>query len=184
MYRVSSHRRINLIWFGYIARLSQRGGEGYLSRSSDFYLPSLLLEGGGGQHPVWQIHNCVTPHLYVWGTSHPLTKYNIRWKIMWHSPLNGYYLECGTSVSSAWLTGSWSILLRLVSRLADSPVTCQANTTQLKVFDLKEAWECDIRIVTETLIGIWNGWERLTVIICFVLIVFGRHLGIFIILIE
>jgi hypothetical protein len=43
---------INLIWFGYIARQSQWGGGGYFSRSNDFYLPSLRLEGGGGQHPV------------------------------------------------------------------------------------------------------------------------------------
>ncbi len=44
---------INLIWFDYIARLSQRGGEGYFTRSNYFYLPSRLLEEGeGGQHPV------------------------------------------------------------------------------------------------------------------------------------
>jgi hypothetical protein len=39
---------INLIWFGNIARLSQRGVGGYFTRSNDFYLPSLRLEGGGG----------------------------------------------------------------------------------------------------------------------------------------
>jgi hypothetical protein len=32
--------------FGYIARLSQRGGGGYFIRSNDFYLPSLRLWGG------------------------------------------------------------------------------------------------------------------------------------------
>ncbi len=42
---------INLMWFGYIARLSQLGGGGNFTPSSDFYLPALLrLEGGGGQH--------------------------------------------------------------------------------------------------------------------------------------
>jgi hypothetical protein len=39
---------INLIWFGYIARLSQWGGGGYFT----YYLPSLRLEKGVGQHPV------------------------------------------------------------------------------------------------------------------------------------
>ncbi len=43
---------INLIWFAYIARLSQWGGGGHYSRSNYFYLPSLRLFGGGGQHPV------------------------------------------------------------------------------------------------------------------------------------
>jgi hypothetical protein len=43
---------INLIWFGYIARLSQRGGGGYFTLSNDFYLPLLRLEvGGGGSAP-------------------------------------------------------------------------------------------------------------------------------------
>jgi hypothetical protein len=37
---------INLKWFGYIARLWW-GGE-YFTRSNDFYLPSLCLEGDGG----------------------------------------------------------------------------------------------------------------------------------------
>ncbi len=39
----------NLEWFGYIARLSQwgGGGRGHFTRSNDFYLPSLRLEGGG-----------------------------------------------------------------------------------------------------------------------------------------
>jgi hypothetical protein len=32
---------INLIWFGYISRLSQWGGGGKFARSNDFYLPSL-----------------------------------------------------------------------------------------------------------------------------------------------
>jgi hypothetical protein len=30
------------MWFGYIARLSQMGGGGYFTHSSDFYLPALL----------------------------------------------------------------------------------------------------------------------------------------------
>jgi hypothetical protein len=38
---------INLIWFGYIACLSQKGGRGHFTRSSDFYMPSLRLERGG-----------------------------------------------------------------------------------------------------------------------------------------
>ncbi len=40
----------NLIWFGYIACLSQCGGGagGYFTSSNDFYLPSLLLEKWGG----------------------------------------------------------------------------------------------------------------------------------------
>ncbi len=45
---------INLIWFGYIARLSLWGG-GYFARSNYLYLPSLCLEEGRGevyQHPV------------------------------------------------------------------------------------------------------------------------------------
>jgi hypothetical protein len=38
---------INLIWFGYIARLSQRGGGGYFASSDDFfYLSSGCLERG------------------------------------------------------------------------------------------------------------------------------------------
>jgi hypothetical protein len=40
---------INLIWFGDIARLSQWEGGGYFTRSSDLYLPSLRLGGGGGE---------------------------------------------------------------------------------------------------------------------------------------
>ncbi len=60
VYRGSSHRRKSavwhkfkiLIWFGYIARLSHCGWRGYFTRSSDFYLPSLRLGRGGGQHPV------------------------------------------------------------------------------------------------------------------------------------
>jgi hypothetical protein len=36
---------MNLIWFGYIARLSQLCGGGYFNRSNYFYLPSM---GGGG----------------------------------------------------------------------------------------------------------------------------------------
>jgi hypothetical protein len=43
---------INLIWFGYIARLSQWGGGGVFLSFNDFYLASLCLGGGGGQHPV------------------------------------------------------------------------------------------------------------------------------------
>jgi hypothetical protein len=47
---------INLVWFGYIARLYQwgkEGGGGHFTRSNDFYLPLLYAEeGGGGQHPV------------------------------------------------------------------------------------------------------------------------------------
>ncbi len=42
---------INFRWFGYIARLSQWGGEGIFTRSNDFYLDSLCVEGRG-QHPV------------------------------------------------------------------------------------------------------------------------------------
>jgi hypothetical protein len=37
---------INLIWFGYFARLSQWGRGGYFNCSNDFYLPSLRLEKG------------------------------------------------------------------------------------------------------------------------------------------
>jgi hypothetical protein len=37
---------INLIWFGHISRLSHWGGEGYFTRSNDFYLHSPILEGG------------------------------------------------------------------------------------------------------------------------------------------
>ncbi len=45
---------INLIWFGYIASLSQWGGVEYLNRSNDFYVPSLCCASrrGGGQHTV------------------------------------------------------------------------------------------------------------------------------------
>ncbi len=40
-------------YVGYIARLSQWGRGGVISRSKDFYLPSLQIEeGGGGRHPV------------------------------------------------------------------------------------------------------------------------------------
>jgi hypothetical protein len=39
---------INLIWFGYIARLSQWEGGEYFTRSNYFYLPSRLEEGRGG----------------------------------------------------------------------------------------------------------------------------------------
>jgi hypothetical protein len=35
---------INLMWFGFIARLSQWEGRGYFTRSNDFYLSSLRLE--------------------------------------------------------------------------------------------------------------------------------------------
>ncbi len=46
--KVNSVLYINLIWFGYIARLFRVGGEGYSTR----YLPSLRLgEGGGGSAP-------------------------------------------------------------------------------------------------------------------------------------
>jgi hypothetical protein len=38
---------ICLIWFGYIARLSLRGGEAGFTPSNDFYLPSRSLEGRG-----------------------------------------------------------------------------------------------------------------------------------------
>ncbi len=34
------------LWFGYITCLSQWGGEGYFTRSNDFYLPLLRLEEG------------------------------------------------------------------------------------------------------------------------------------------
>jgi hypothetical protein len=54
-WKITSRARldINLIWFGYIARLSQWEGGGYFTRSNDFYLPLLRLEeGGGDQHPV------------------------------------------------------------------------------------------------------------------------------------
>ncbi len=40
---------INLIWFGYIARLFQWGGGGYFTRSNDFYLPSHAWMGRGGR---------------------------------------------------------------------------------------------------------------------------------------
>jgi hypothetical protein len=44
---------INLIEFGYIARLSRWGGGSVFTRSNDFYLPSLgLEEGGKDRHPV------------------------------------------------------------------------------------------------------------------------------------
>jgi hypothetical protein len=60
VYRGSSHRRKSavwhqfkiLIWFVYIARLSQCGWRGYFTRSIDFYLPSLRL-GGGGVSTLW-----------------------------------------------------------------------------------------------------------------------------------
>ncbi len=42
---------INLISFGYIARLSQWGGGGYLLVSNDFCLPFAMLRGGGGTAP-------------------------------------------------------------------------------------------------------------------------------------
>ena len=44
---------------GYITRLSQWGGGEYIIHSNDFYLPSRLLEeGGGGRHPVvWKLRN-------------------------------------------------------------------------------------------------------------------------------
>jgi hypothetical protein len=41
----------DMVWFGYIARLSQRGGGGYFTRTNYYYLPSLRLEGGRVQHP-------------------------------------------------------------------------------------------------------------------------------------
>ncbi len=46
---------LNLIWFGYIARLFLWGEGKYFPRSNDFYLPSLPVEDGGGggdRHPV------------------------------------------------------------------------------------------------------------------------------------
>jgi hypothetical protein len=47
-----------LIWFGYIARLSQCEGGGYLTFSKDFYLPLRRIEGGrGSQHPVLSFLN-------------------------------------------------------------------------------------------------------------------------------
>ncbi len=42
-------RKSPLLWFGYIDRLSQWGEEMYFTRSNNFYLPSLRLEGGGGE---------------------------------------------------------------------------------------------------------------------------------------
>jgi hypothetical protein len=38
-----------LIWFGYIAHLSQWGGEGLLLAKGDYYLPSRRLEEGEGE---------------------------------------------------------------------------------------------------------------------------------------
>jgi hypothetical protein len=58
----SSHRRkrtlldINLIWFGYITRLSQWGRGGYFTCSNDFYLPSLRLEDVGGGSAPCAVH--------------------------------------------------------------------------------------------------------------------------------
>jgi hypothetical protein len=43
---------ISLKWISYTARLSQRGGGGYFTRSNYHYLPSLCLEEVGGQHTV------------------------------------------------------------------------------------------------------------------------------------
>ncbi len=45
------------MWYGLaISLASQREGRGYFTRSFDFYLPSLGLGGGGGQHPVGKTH--------------------------------------------------------------------------------------------------------------------------------
>ncbi len=58
--RGSSHRgkgaarhTIELIWFGYIACLSQWGGVEYILGSNDFYLPSRRLEEGEGVSTLW-----------------------------------------------------------------------------------------------------------------------------------
>ncbi len=52
---------INLIWFGYIARLSQRVKRGCFTSLNDFYLPALHLEeGGGGPHPAAETLKYVT----------------------------------------------------------------------------------------------------------------------------
>jgi hypothetical protein len=42
-----------LIWIGYIARLSQWGGGGYFTCSNDFYLHSLRREGVGKVSTLW-----------------------------------------------------------------------------------------------------------------------------------
>jgi hypothetical protein len=56
---------INLIWFGYIARISPWEGGGYFTRLNDFYLPSLQIKGGGGgQHPVRAMHGIDMPGFY------------------------------------------------------------------------------------------------------------------------
>ncbi len=48
---------LNLIWFGWIARLSQWGGGGQFPRSNDIYLPShAWRKGVGGRHPVGRKH--------------------------------------------------------------------------------------------------------------------------------
>ncbi len=44
---------IYLIWFGYITRLSQLGAGRYFNRSNDYYLPSVLMWGGGGVSTLW-----------------------------------------------------------------------------------------------------------------------------------
>jgi hypothetical protein len=51
-FTLTQERCLTLIWFGYLARLSQCRGGGYFTRPNDYYLPSLRLEGGDGQHPV------------------------------------------------------------------------------------------------------------------------------------
>ncbi len=57
-----------LIWFGYIARLSPRGGGGYFTCSNNFYLPSRRLEekgGGGRDSALWarptSLHHVTSP---------------------------------------------------------------------------------------------------------------------------
>jgi hypothetical protein len=146
MYGLSSHRhksvawnKFDIVWL-YRSPISE-GRKGVIISFKGF-LSAFAAFGGRGSAP------CVANTQLC---SLPLRTYFSR-RTHWQNtipdeklcdtlPLHGYYLECGTLVSSAWLTGSWSILLRLVSRLADNPVTCQANTIQ---FDLKVAWECDI----------------------------------------
>ncbi len=52
---------LNLIWFGYIARLSQWGGGGLFPRSNDFYLPLLQVEEGGqGVGTLWSVFSGLT----------------------------------------------------------------------------------------------------------------------------
>jgi hypothetical protein len=111
-------RAWHLIWFGYIARLSQEGGGGYFIRSNDFFLPAFAALRGGEVSTLWLYGCCVG-----WGEAGFSTDYKNKSvfsvHLQWSFTSFGYLVMKETKFS-AWFYGQWTyfLILKIVPKAA------------------------------------------------------------------